>query len=88
MALSKGPREYQVSVHTMKRLVVEALRADSRSKGETPKPIGFVNLKVTFDSKTDRVIGFRFYVSKEIENDDDPALAYEIRPQRESKNGK
>lgn len=69
---------YTLTAYEMKRAAHDFVEARRAAMGEKTNPIGFVNLEVSFDKETDRVLGARLYYTREPNERDDPEQAVRV----------
>ena len=67
-----------ITAADLKRAAHAAVVAKRAELGERVLPRGFVNLEVTFDEDTDKVLGARLYYSKTMSPKDDPEQAVKV----------
>jgi hypothetical protein len=69
---------HTITAAELQRAAHDAVMAKRAALGERTRPGGYVNLEVTFDESTDKVLGARIYYSKTIDPRDDPEQAVKV----------
>lgn len=69
---------HTITAAELKRAAHDAVMAKRAALGERVLPRGYVNLEVTFDEDTDKVLGARLYYSKTMSPKDDPNEAVKV----------